>query len=621
MCGIAGIFEFERGVAVAAEVVARMCEVIRHRGPDDQGVYCRGPIGLGARRLSIIDLATGHQPISNEDQSIWVAFNGEIYNFLELRPGLQARGHRFSTATDTEVIVHLYEEHGTEFVRELRGMFAIALWDGPKQRLLLARDRLGIKPLYYWEQARRLSFGSELKCLLETPGPRPAVDLEALNRYLSLGYVPEPDTIFQGVNKLPPGHLLIVEPGSVREQQYWELPWPDDSAAPREEECCEQLRELLRESVQLRLISDVPLGALLSGGIDSSTVVAVMSRLMDRPVKTFSIGFAEQDFNELAYARRVAKHLGTDHHELVVAPQAVQLVERLMSYFDEPFADSSAVPTFLVSQLARESVTVALSGDGGDELFAGYDRYPEAQRQRWFDRLPLGLRRKVLLPLSRKLPYWMYGKNYLRRVALDNGLERYLDAAMLPLPVKERLVTAEFRATVTSLDCGEVLRRFVPDGRERSLLDRIVYLDTKTELPGDILTKVDRMSMAHSLEVRVPLLDHRLVEYVARLPMRYKLRGATTKYLFKKAFGDLLPPGILTRRKMGFALPLPHWFARDLREFLRDVLFDPRTLQRGYFNAAFVDALVREHARGRRDNSSLLWRLLALEIWHRNVGL
>ncbi len=621
MCGIAGIFEFESGAKASAEAVRRMCEVIRHRGPDDQGIYCQGPIGLGARRLSIIDLTTGHQPLANEDQSVWVVFNGEIYNFRELRQKLEGLGHRFSTATDTEVIVHLYEEYGVDFVRHLRGMFAIALWDNRAHRLLLVRDRLGIKPLYYWQQANRLVFGSELKCLLQLPGTRPSIDLESLNRYLSLGYIPDPDTIFQGVRKLPPGRLLLVEAPTVREQQYWELPWPEESAPPSEEECCEQLRELLRESVRLRLVSDVPLGALLSGGIDSSTVVAVMSRLLDRPVKTFSIGFSEEDFNELAYARQVARHLGTEHHELVVRPQAAHLFGRLIGYFDEPFGDASAVPTFLVSQLARESVTVALSGDGGDELFAGYDRYPEASRQRLFDRLPRAFRRNVLLPLSQKLPYGAYGKSYLRRMALNDGLERYLDAVLLPLPIKERLVTPGFRAEVNTLDCSEVLRQFVPNGHRYLLLDRIVYLDTKTELPGDILTKVDRMSMAHSLEVRVPLLDHRLVEYVARLPMRYKLRGATTKYLFKKAFGDLLPPGILTRRKMGFALPLPHWFAHDLREFLRDVLFDPRALQRGYFNATFVDALVREHARGRRDNSSLLWRLLALEIWHRNVGL
>ncbi len=621
MCGIAGIFEFEATAAVSAEVVARMCEVIRHRGPDDQGVYCCGPIGLGARRLSIIDLATGHQPIHNEDQSVWVVFNGEIYNFLQLRPLLEAKGHRFYTNTDTEVIVHLYEEYGPDFVQHLRGMFGIALWDARMRRLLLVRDRLGIKPLYYWKQPHRLLFGSELKCLLEFPGTRPSVDLEALSRYLSLGYVPEPDSIFQGVRKLPPGHLLIAGPGRAREEQYWELPWPEESAPPSEEECCERLRELLQESIRLRLVSDVPLGALLSGGIDSSTVVAVMSRLMDRPVKTFSIGFAEKDFSELDYAHRVAQHLGTDHQELVVEPEAVQLVEQLMGYFDEPFGDPSAVPTFLVSQLARQSVTVALSGDGGDELFAGYDRYPEASRQQLFDRLPRSFRKHVLLPLSQRLPYRMYGKNYLHRIALDDGLERYMDAAMLPLPMKEQLVSPDFCTQIHSLDCSAVLRRFVPNGHRRPLLDRIVYLDTKAELPGDILTKVDRMSMAHSLEVRVPLLDHVFVEYVARLPMAYKLRGSDTKYIFKKAFGQLLPPEILHRPKMGFALPLRHWFARDMHDYLRDALFDSRALGRGYFRPAFLDRLVREHSTGRRDNSYLLWRLLALEIWHRNAGL
>jgi asparagine synthase (glutamine-hydrolysing) len=621
VCGIAGIFEYDRNTAVAADVVAQMCQVIRHRGPDDQGVYCVGQIGLGARRLSIIDLATGNQPLSNEDQTIWVAFNGEIYNFLELRPGLEAQGHRFSSKTDTEVIVHLYEEYDLDFVQHLRGMFAIALWDARARRLVLVRDRLGIKPLYYWPQRNRLLFGSELKCLLEVPGDRPPIDLQALNCYVSLGYCPDPDSIFTGIHKLPPGHMLIARPGSTEVRQYWELPWPDESAPASEEECCERLRELMLESVRLRLISDVPLGALLSGGLDSSIVVALMSRLMDRPVKTFSIGFPEKDFSELAYARQVAKHLGTDHHEMVVEPKAVELVEHLMGYFDEPFGDPSAVPTFLVSQLARGSVTVALSGDGGDELFAGYDRYKEARRQQAFDLLPQSLRHNVLMPLSESLPYRMYGKNYLRRIALKDGFERYMDAAMVPLPVKQQLLSREFRSQIGSLDTSAALRQAVPNGHGHPLLDRIVYLDTKTELPGDILTKVDRMSMGNSLEVRVPILDHKVVEYVARLPMQYKLRGQTTKYLFKKAFGDLLPSEILTRPKMGFALPLQHWFARDMRDFLRDALFDSRARKRGYYNERFVDELVQEHASGRRDNSYLLWRLLALEIWHRNAGL
>ena len=621
MCGIAGIFDYDASAAVPADVVARMCQVIRHRGPDDQRVYCSGQIGLGARRLSIIDLATGNQPLSNEDQTVWVAFNGEIYNFLELRPGLEAKGHRFSSKTDTEVIVHLYEEYGLDFVQQLRGMFAIALWDARARRLVLVRDRLGIKPLYYWPQANRLLFGSELKCLLAAPGERPPIDLEALNCFISLGYCPDPDSIFKGIHKLPPGHMLIAQAGSTEVRQYWELPWPDERAPASEEECCEHLRELMLESVKLRLISDVPLGAMLSGGFDSSTVVALMSRLMDRPVKTFSIGFPEKDFSELAYARQVAKHLGTDHHELVVEPKAVELVEQLMGYFDEPFGDPSAVPTFLVSQLARGSVTVALSGDGGDELFAGYDRYLEARRQQAFDLLPQGLRQKVLMPLSASLPYSMYGKNYLRRIALKDGFERYMDAAMVPLPVKQQLLSREFQSQIGSLDASAALRQAVPNGRTHSLLDRIVYLDTKSELPGDILTKVDRMSMGNSLEVRVPILDHKVVEFAARLPMHYKLRGQTTKYLFKKAFGNLLPPAILTRPKMGFALPLQHWFARDMRDFLRDTLFDSRARTRGYFNESFVDELAREHESGRRDNSYMLWRLLALEIWHRNAGL
>jgi asparagine synthase (glutamine-hydrolysing) len=602
-------------------MIEPMCTIMRHRGPDDQGTYCQGQIGLGVRRLSIIGVTTGHMPIHNEDSSVWVAFNGEIYNYQTLRARLESRGHRFYTTSDTEVIVHLYEEHGADFVEHLRGMFAIALWDAKCRRLVLARDRLGIKPLYFWSQGGRVVFGSELKCLLQAPGPKPAINLQAINHYLSLGYVPDPETIFGGVKKLAPGHLAVIESNKLEVRKYWDLPWPEESNTPSEEECCERLRELLTESVKIRLMSEVPLGAMLSGGLDSSTVVGLMSRLMDRPVKTFSIGFEEEDFSELTHARRVAEHFKTEHHELVVKPQAVEMAERLMGFFDEPFGDPSAIPTYLVSQLARGSVTVALSGDGGDEVFAGYERYSEARRQQVFDWIPRPLRRHVLLPLSRALPYAAYGKRYLRRVALDDGLARYLDCTVIPDATKEHLVSADFRAQVARLDSQSDSHLTISNGhRGGMLLDKILHHDTLTELPGDILTKVDRMSMAHSLEVRVPLLDHVLVEYVSRLPMSYKLRGQTGKYIFKKAFGNLLPPETLNRSKMGFAIPLRHWFARDLYDFLRDVLLDSRAVQRGYFQPAFLQTLMGEHARGRRDHSYMLWSLMALELWHRNAG-
>lgn len=620
MCGIAGIFNFEQDAIVSTATIDRMCQVIRHRGPDDQGVYCQGQIGLGSRRLCIIDLSTGHMPIHNEDSSVWVVFNGEIYNFQSLRSRLENRGHRFYTVTDTEVLVHLYEEHGIDFVDHLRGMFAIALWDVNRRRLVLVRDRLGIKPLYYHCEANRAVFGSELKCVMQVPDLRPTIDLNSVNQYLSLGFVPDPQTIFAGVKKLPPGHMMVAEAGNIAVRKYWKLPWPEESNAPAEDECCAQLVELLRESVKMRLVSDVPLGALLSGGLDSSTVVALMSQFTDRPVKTFSIGFAEEDFNELPKARQIARHFGTDHHELAVKPEAAQMAEGLMGYFDEPFGDPSAVPTYLVSQLARESVTVALSGDGGDEIFAGYTRYPEARRQKVFDWLPSPLRRKVLLPLSDRLPYGAYGKRYLRRMSLDDGLARYLDGAVLPYVTKNQLVSNEFREQVEVLDSCSELGKSFRNGKKRSMLDSILYLDTTTGLPGDILTKVDRMSMAHSLEVRVPLLDHVLVEYVAKLPMRYKLRGLTTKYIFKKAFGPLLPDEILNGPKRGFAIPLRHWFAGELHDFLRDILFDSRAMQRGYFRPAFLETLVNEHATGRRDHSYLLWSLMALEVWHRKTG-
>jgi asparagine synthase (glutamine-hydrolysing) len=621
MCGIAGIFNLDPGADVSRETVERMCAVIRHRGPDDQGVYSEGRIGLGARRLSIIDLVTGNMPIHNEDSTVWVVFNGEIYNFHVLRTRLESQGHRFYTNSDTEVLVHLYEEYDVDFVDHLRGMFAIALWDAKSQKLVLVRDRLGIKPLHYWVQANRVLFGSELKCLLQASDPKPAVNLQAVNYYLSLGYVPDPHSIFDGIKKLEPGHLMVCQTGQTEIRKYWELPWPHESNAPAEEECCERLKELLTESVKLRLVSDVPLGAFLSGGLDSSTVVALMAGLLDRPVKTFSIGFAEKDFSELGYARRVAQHYGTDHHELIVDPRAVQLAEHLAVHFDEPFGDPSAIPTYLVSKLAHESVTVALSGDGGDEMFAGYPRYPEARRQQVWDWVPRSFRQGVLLPLSRRMPHSAYGKRYLRRAALPDGLARYFECAVLPYAIKEQLVSEEFQDQIGSLNCTSELCRTVSNGRKHTLLEQILYLDTTSELPADILTKVDRMSMAHSLEVRVPLLDHVFVEYVARLPTRYKLRGQTMKYCFKKAFGPLLPDEILHRSKMGFGIPLRYWFAHDLHDFVRDVLFDSRAMQRGYFRTDFLEALVREHSNGRRDHSYLLWSLMALELWHRQAGL
>jgi asparagine synthase (glutamine-hydrolysing) len=621
MCGITGIFDANPEAFVPVNVVESMCQVIRHRGPDDQGTYCKGQIGLGVRRLSIIGVATGHMPIHNEDGSLWVVFNGEIYNFQRLRADLENRNHRFYTCSDTEVLVHLYEDFGIDFVKHLRGMFAIALWDEKSRRLVLVRDRLGIKPVYYWDQGSRVLFGSELKCLLEAPGPKPSISLPAINHYLSVGYVPDPAAIFEGVRKLPPGHLAVVESGKeVGVHRYWELPWPDESYLPPEDECCERLRELVTECVKLRLASEVPLGALLSGGLDSSTVVGVMSGLMDRPVKTFSIGFAERDFSELAFARKVARHFRTEHHELVVKPQAVDMAEDLMGYFDEPFGDPSAIPTYLVSRLARESVTVALSGDGGDEVFVGYERYLEARRQQAFDWLPRSLRRHVLLPLSDSLPYGAFGKRYLRRMALEDGLARYMDCTVIPNPTKYRIVTADFRSQVSADQTGFVLDHGPSNHHVRDLLDEITHFDTLTELPGDILTKVDRMSMAHSLEVRVPLLDHVLVEYASRLPVRYKLRGQTGKYIFKKAFAALLPSDTLNRSKMGFAVPLRHWFARDLYSLLRDVLFDSRTVQRGYFRPEVLEAFLREHATGRRDHSYMLWSLMALELWHRKAG-
>jgi asparagine synthase (glutamine-hydrolysing) len=601
--------------------VHRMCESIVHRGPDDEGIFVKAGVGLGMRRLSIIDLAGGHQPVFSEDKTIWVVFNGEIYNFPELRRELEQRGHRFSTHSDTEVIVHLYEDLGPDCVNKLRGMFAFALYDERQGKLMMARDRLGKKPLHYALTPNRLLFGSEIKSILAVAPELADVNHEALLQYMYFGYVLDPNTSFLPIQKLPAGHLLEFQCGRITVRQYWDLPEYGAHAPHSEQECLEELEWRLAEAVRVRLISDVPLGALLSGGTDSSTVVALMARASSKPVKTFSIGFAHDDFNEAHYARIVARHFGTEHHEMVVEPDVLETVETLTRSLEEPFGDSSMLPTYYVSQMARKHVTVALSGDGGDEIFAGYERYGINLRRQIFERIPLwarGLYREQVFP---RLPQSMLGREFSYNITLP-WRERYVDSISF-IPSFERdipLLSNEFREILaTSGNPENVMYRYFDQAPTKDPVSQMLYVDTKTYLVGDILTKVDRMSMLTSLEVRVPLLDHELVEWVTGLPVDWKLRGGQQKYILRKLAERVgVPKEALDRPKQGFALPLVHWIRNELKELILSVLLEPRTLQRGYFNPNAVKRLLNEHFRARRDHSAGIWRLLIFELWHRN---
>jgi asparagine synthase (glutamine-hydrolysing) len=621
MCGIAGIVSAARGEKIDAGAIHRMCQAIVHRGPDDEGIFVKDGTGLGMRRLSIIDLAGGHQPVFNEDRTVWIVFNGEIYNFPELREDLLRRGHHFSSHSDTEVIVHLYEEMGADCVNKLRGMFAFALYDERRQSLLIARDRLGKKPLHYAQQGDRLLFGSEIKAILAVAPELAEVSSEGLLQYFYFGYIPDPLTAFSKIRKLPPGHLLEWSSGGIKIRQYWDVPRYGTHASMTEDECLEELERRLQEAVRVRLISDVPLGALLSGGVDSSIIVALMARASSRPVKTFSIGFRAEQFNEAEYARLVAERFGADHHELVLDPNLEETLTFLSRMMEEPFGDSSMLPTYYVSRMARERVTVALSGDGGDELFAGYDRYLTAMQRRKFDGMPRWLGQLYRDQVHDHVPAGMYGKNLAWNATLS-PLDRYLDGiSFFPALHRERgLFTPEFLEIARHLpDPLKTWRRYYNEAPADDALSRLMYLDMKTYLAADILTKVDRMSMATSLEVRVPMLDHEFVEWVAALPVDWKFRNGTRKYILKKLAERLgIPSELLHRRKQGFQLPLVEWMRSEMKDQFLRVLLEPKTLQRGYFKPSAVRVLVDEHVRGRRNRSGLLWRMLVLELWHRN---
>jgi asparagine synthase (glutamine-hydrolysing) len=620
MCGIAGFVGPPGSGEVEPDKIHRMCGTIVHRGPDDEGIYVNGSVGLGMRRLSIIDLAGGHQPIHNEDRSVWIVFNGEIYNFPELHEGLIQRGHQFYTHSDTEVIVHLYEDLGVEAIRELRGMFAFALYDFRKNSLLLARDRLGKKPLHYALRNGCLLFASEIKALLEVEPDLSKVEPAALLDYFSVGYIPDPKTAFAAISKLPPGHALEFRGGRVSLHQYWDLPAYGGNDPGSEEACLEEVEQRLSEAVRIRLMSEVPLGALLSGGIDSSIIVALMARASGAPIRTFSIGFRETDFSEAVHARAVAQKFGTEHHEFIVEPELTETVDKLTAKIEEPFADSSMVPTYHVCRNARRHVTVALSGDGGDELFAGYDRYLvhlARQKYQWIPAWAGRLFRNCLYPW---VPKSAYGRRLMFNLSLDER-ERYLDSvSYLPAQGRERsLFSSDFLAAAGDVPALENFRRYFDEAPAPDRISRLLYLDTKTYLTADVLTKVDRMSMLNSLEVRCPLLDHVFVEWAAQLNSRWKLHFGERKYLLRRLAERLgVPASAIHRPKQGFALPLTHWWRNQLKDGMLAILLEPRTLERGYFNRKALRQLVEEHLRGRRNRPTDIWLLLIFELWHRN---
>jgi asparagine synthase (glutamine-hydrolysing) len=622
MCGIAGRFNFKTGRPVDAGTIRTMCDFLSHRGPDGHGVWTDGAIGLGHRRLAIIDLSdAGRQPMATPDGDLNVTFNGEIYNFLELRRELEGRGHVFNSRTDTEVILAAYREWGVGCLDRLRGMFALALWDARRRRLFVARDRIGKKPLHYHIDRDGIAFASEPKAFLADAGFEPRPDLEALSAYLTYQYVPSPKSAFAGVCKLPPAHYLIVEDEQVRTERYWKLSYASKRVIA-EADAEAELIERLREAVRIRMISDVPLGAFLSGGVDSSTIVALMAQISSAPVKTFSIGFDEETFDELPFARAVAQRYATDHHEFVVRPDAARILDRLVWHYNEPFADSSAIPTYYLSQMARQHVTVALNGDAGDENFAGYRRYITPSAAETFDRLP-GPVRKTIAVAARSVRGQVGSASlaaragrWLRWVS-DTPENRYgRHVTIFSSELKAAICRPEFLAH-DAVDATLLLQRVFEQSDAPNFVDTLLDVDVTYYLPDCLLVKVDIATMAHGLEGRSPMLDHEFMEFAASLPADLKLRGADTKYLLKKAARRLLPESNVSREKKGFSVPMEAWLRKELRELTADLLLDGRLERRGYFNQTIVQQLVEQHWNGTGRWHNQLWSLLMLESWHR----
>ena len=621
MCGICGVYQYGSGEPVSEQLLRDMLRVIRHRGPDDEGVYFEDDLALGMRRLSIIDLATGQQPMFSEDGRIGIVFNGEIYNYRELAEQLRRRGHVFTTASDTEVIIHLYEDFGEGCLHNLRGMFAFAVWDSRNRRLLLARDRLGIKPLYYTQAGESLVFASEIKAILQHPQVHACMDLEGLGNYLSLKYVPAPQTMFAGILALPPGHTLTCDRNGATVRSYWDLSFAGSQSRQRSEEAyAEQLEELLREAVRLRLMSDVPYGAFLSGGIDSSTIVALMSQFLDEPVKTFSVGFEGdgEPFSELPYARLVAEQYQTDHHEVLVGPEdCIRLAEKVVWHLDQPIADEAVLANYMVAELASHDVKMVLTGEGADELFAGYARYAGERLSPLFRKIPKPVK-SLALGASTRLPGLRRPKIALHALCQSDEATRL--ANWFPLfnrDMKAELLSGELKRELDDTSADRVFRQHLARTDATDPLSRMLYVDTKLWLPDDLLARGDKTSMAVSLEARVPFLDHKLVEFAASLPPHLKLKHLTRKYLLKRVSRAWLPSRIIDRKKRGFPMPISVWFRKEARPFVRDTLSLAAIRRRGLFDPDYVEKLLDEHEAGSADHGSLLWGLLSVELWHR----
>jgi len=626
MCGIAGIYNFKDSREVDCKLLQRMTDVIQHRGPDADGIYVNGNIGLGHRRLSIIDLSeAGRQPMFSDDKQLVIVFNGEIYNYLEHREDLLKRGHRFYSRTDTEVIIYLYRKYGEECVQYLRGMFAFAIWDEQKQQLFLARDRIGQKPLYYYCDGERFVFGSELKCFLEDPTIPKEINYEALNDYFLYLYIPSPKTIYKNIYKLPPAHYMICSREGIRTiQEYWDISFAHIEEDKDEKYFCEKLIEQFQEAVKIRLRSDVPLGAFLSGGVDSSGVVAMMAKSVNTPVKTTSIGFEEKEFNELDYARIVSQQYHTNHFERVVKTDALGIIDDVVWHFDEPFADSSSVPTYYVSKHSREKVTVALSGDAGDENFAGYSKYPidvmeEAMRRR----IPDWIKQGIIAPVAKLYPQWDWLPQYFRAKFFLTNLTQshargfFRTNTFMTEETRDNLFSADLQQAIGGYDPFSVVERFYNRADTDDPLSKVLYVDLKVLLPEDMLVKVDRMSMAHSLEVRSPILDHIFMEFIATIPSRLKLNGQEKKYIFKKALTPYLPKEILYRKKQGFDSPLDSWFRNDLKGLLQETVLSSEALQRGFFNPSYLKKMWQQHQSRERNFGQNFWTLLMFELWYR----
>lgn len=614
MCGVCGIVNFDLGKPIVQVEIHKMTELITHRGPDDSGYYIKENVGFGFRRLSIIDIHSGHQPLSNEDNSIWIVFNGEIYNHINLREQLIIKGHHFKTKSDTETIVHLYEEYGSECVKHLRGMFAFALWDDKNKKLFCARDRFGIKPFFYFLDHEKFIFSSEIKSILCQTKSSSTLSIPMLDQYLTFGYSSQEGTIYQNIQKLMPGHTFEIERGGrVKINRYWDIHYTPDYRKT-EEEWCKLLNDKLFESVKAHLMSDVPLGAFLSGGVDSSAMVALMSKNSCSPVKTFSIGFKKEQFNELKYAREVARMYNTEHHEQIVEPESVSLLPRLVDSYDEPFADSSAIPTYFVSKFAREHVTVVLSGDGGDELFAGYNKYQRMMNMHNYNVLPEGLSKYFWGSLHKILPNSAKGK----------GATYYLSKPKDSFPAFLSIWQQAERKKLFKNELWEDIKQspaelnriesFINSGSDDFLFN-MQKMDMQRYMVDDVLTKVDRASMQNSLEVRVPILDHEFAELTARIPSELKMKGTIKKYIFKEAMKKHLPESVISHKKQGFSVPLKAWFKEELKEYANDRLLGTKGPLYDYLEPAYVSKIVNEHNRGMRDFNDKIWSLLFLDQW------